>query len=51
MDARAPQAFIGVDVSHPAQDMLVEKQRFDSRVARVKLCYELRFACFERIEA
>src|SRR5262249_3022258 len=29
MNARGPQAFVGIDISHPAQNALIEQQRLD----------------------
>ena len=34
MNIRAPEAFIGIDITHTAQDALVQEKRFDSRMAR-----------------
>src|SRR5262249_9151693 len=36
MNAGAPEALVGIDIADPAQDRLVEKQRFDTRTTQAK---------------
>src|SRR5690348_5156424 len=51
MDARAPQAFVGVDVAHAAKRALIEQDGFDSCALRMQFISELLFGCFERVES
>src|SRR5580658_3752415 len=51
VDPRAPQAFVGIDVSHSAKDTLIEQERFDSRATPPQLGEELRSGCFQRVQA
>jgi len=50
MNARAPETFVRVDVSHASEYMLIHQQRFDSRAAICNLLAELFCRSFERIE-
>jgi hypothetical protein len=51
VNTRAPEAFVRVDVAHPAQDSLVEQERFDAGAASTQFRAEFFFGGFERIEA
>ena len=51
MDSRSPETFVRVDVSHAAQDALVEQERFDAGAASTQFRAEFFFGSFERIEA
>ena len=51
MDSRSPQTFVRIDVAHPAQDALVEQERFDAGAAPTQIRAEFFFGGFERIEA
>jgi hypothetical protein len=50
VDARAPQALVRIDIAHPAQDALVEQQRFDVRAPRTKHRAKFVLRRFQRIE-
>jgi hypothetical protein len=51
MNAGAPQTFVRVDVSHAAQDALVEQKRFYAGAASTQFRAEFLFSGLERIEA
>ena len=51
VNARSPETFVRVDVSHAAEDVLVKQERFDAGVASAQSCAELFVGGFERIEA
>jgi hypothetical protein len=51
MNARSPETFVRVDVSHAAEDSLVEQERFDAGTASTQFRAEFFFGGFERVEA
>ena len=51
MDLRAPKAFVGINVSHPSQDVLIEKQRLDVRAPAPDPFPKLLFCCIQRLKA
>ena len=50
MYSRAPQALVRINIAHPAQDALVEQQRFDVRSPRTKSFAKFFLTRFQRIE-
>ncbi len=51
MKPRAPEALVGVDVSHAAEHVLIEQQRLDHRTPRTEPRAEFFFAHFQRVSA
>ncbi len=51
VNARAPEAFVRVDVAHASQNALIEQERFDAGAASAQFRGEFLFGGFERIEA
>jgi hypothetical protein len=51
MNSGSPQTFVRIDIAHPAQDSLVEQERFDARAASAQFRAEFFLSGFERIEA
>lgn len=50
MDSSAPETFVRIDVAHPAQDSLVEQERFDAGAASMQFRSKFVFSGFEGIE-
>ncbi len=49
MNPRAPEALVGVNVSHAAEHVLIEQQRLDHRAPRAEPRAEFFFAHFQRV--
>jgi hypothetical protein len=51
VDSSAMESLIGINVSHPGQELLVQKERFDRPVPRLRTADEIFFGNVERLGA